>query len=749
MKKNRSSGQAMTEFGLMLALVAVVVLLVLAVLSPAIGRLFRTAADSATNQDINNLGNRATQTAFALTSSSTPTKTPIGFVPSSTFTPTNTNTPIPSNTPVPSNTPINSATPIASNTSIASNTPTATLTPVPAWTWCANETYPPSSSGTPCTVTGTKLVRYGAISSWNYRTITNSSQCDNDVFGPDPIVNVGKACYYWSGTWAVTISGVSPASGSSLGATSVTITGSGLMPVATNISFDSTAATNVICASDGSSCTATTPAGSIGAVNVSATIGGQTAILTNGYTYTVPPPTITLVSPNTGSINGGTIVTISGTYFSTTSGATTFTFGGTAATSVSCSSVTTCTATTPAHISGIVNVVSTVGGQSATLTGGFTYQLIISTITPASGSTYGGTTVTITGVGFAPGATIISFGGSNGTSVNCTTTSCTVVTPVHAAGVVDVVVTVGGQTATSTGAFTYVTPPPVISNVGPTSGPAAGGTTVTVSGSGFSTTAGATTFTFGGTAAASVTCSSTIRCDVVTPAHAVGAVNVVVTVGGQSGTLTNGFTFNPVVSSVSPNFSALAGGISVTVTGAGFSTTAGATTFTFDGAAATGVSCSSTTSCTMTTPAGTAGPADVAVTVSAITATLTGGYTYNAVLTCTVTSPAVNSGKGYYFLFNTNTLGSITATWNPGSSKNSIIYIYSGNPFSANPSARPSPNNYIAASSSGNGSHTATVNNRAAGTYTVLFYMNGDNINNPKDATITYQGSSCLSATPP
>ena len=69
-----------------------------------------------------------------------------------------------------------------------------------------------------------------------------------------------------------------------------------------------------------------------------------------------------------------------------------------------------------------------------------------------------------------------------------------------------------------------------------------------------------------------------------TPAHAAGAVTVTVTVNGQSGSLTNGFTYNapPTVSSVSPNNGPVAGGTAVTITGTNFA--AGATvTFGSDG----------------------------------------------------------------------------------------------------------------------------------------------------------------------
>ena len=60
------------------------------------------------------------------------------------------------------------------------------------------------------------------------------------------------------------------------------------------------------------------------------TVNGQSGSLTNGFTYVVPP-TVSSVSPNSGSTAGGTAVTITGTNFA--AGAT-VTFGGTAATNV-------------------------------------------------------------------------------------------------------------------------------------------------------------------------------------------------------------------------------------------------------------------------------------------------------------------------------------------------------------------------------------------------------------------------------
>ena len=67
----------------------------------------------------------------------------------------------------------------------------------------------------------------------------------------------------------------------------------------------------------------------------------------------------------------------------------------------------------------------------------------------------GGTAVTISGSGFAPGASV-SFGGISVTPANVTSTSLQVTTPPHAAGSVEVVVAnANGRNATLPGAFTF------------------------------------------------------------------------------------------------------------------------------------------------------------------------------------------------------------------------------------------------------------------------------------------------------
>ena len=84
-------------------------------------------------------------------------------------------------------------------------------------------------------------------------------------------------------------------------------------------------------------------------------------------------------------------------------------------------------------------------------------------------------------------------------------------------------------------------PAPTVTGVLPASGTTAGGTAVTVSGTGF--LAGATV-TLGGTAASNVTVVNSTTITATTAAHAAGAVNVVVTnTDSQSGTLANGYTY--------------------------------------------------------------------------------------------------------------------------------------------------------------------------------------------------------------
>lgn len=105
---------------------------------------------------------------------------------------------------------------------------------------------------------------------------------------------------------------VEPVEGPTVGGTSVTITGTELID-ATGVSFGSTAATSYT-VNSATQITATAPAGSAGAVDVTVTTPGGTSTTSpsDHYTY-IPEPTVTKVEPGEGPLVGGTPVTITGT----------------------------------------------------------------------------------------------------------------------------------------------------------------------------------------------------------------------------------------------------------------------------------------------------------------------------------------------------------------------------------------------------------------------------------------------------
>src|SRR5215831_4554252 len=316
---------------------------------------------------------------------------------------------------------------------------------------------------------------------------------------------------------APTVTGVSPSSGPAAGGTAITINGTNFASGAT-VTLGGTGATNVVVVSN-SQITATTAAHAAGAVNVVVTNSdGQSGTLANGYTYQGAAPTVTGVSPSSGPAAGGTAITINGTNFA--SGAT-VTLGGTAATNVVVVSASQITATTAAHAAGVVNVVVTNSdGQSATLTNGYTYVAAptVTGVSPSSGPAAGGTAITINGTNFASGATV-TLGGTGATNVVVVSNSqITATTPAHVAAAVNVEMTNSdGQSGTLANGYTYQGAAPTVTGVSPSSGPAAGGTAITINGTNFASGA---TVTLGGTAATNVVVVSASQITATTAAHA-------------------------------------------------------------------------------------------------------------------------------------------------------------------------------------------------------------------------------------
>ncbi|MBK8207357.1 MAG: IPT/TIG domain-containing protein [Planctomycetes bacterium] len=236
---------------------------------------------------------------------------------------------------------------------------------------------------------------------------------------------------------------------------------------------------------------------------------------------------------------------------------------------------------------------------------------VVDSVSPTTGSTAGGLTLTVTGVGLS-GVTAARLGGAAVTALNVTSdTSLTFTAPAHAAGVVDLELDTAFTTVTAGSAFTYVAPP-VLTGANPSTGLTTGGTAVTLTGTGFT---GATSVTFGGTSATfTVVSDTTIDCT--TPAHAAGAVSVIVTNPVGANGANTAFTYTvpaPTVSGVSPPSGDVAGGYTVTITGTNF---VGVTGVTFGGTAATNVVAGSATSLTCTAPSHAAGSVSVEVTTA-------------------------------------------------------------------------------------------------------------------------------------
>ncbi len=270
----------------------------------------------------------------------------------------------------------------------------------------------------------------------------------------------------------------------------------------------------------------------------------------------------------------------------------------------------------PVAVKGLSEVAGISAGESHSLAYGEPLPTITA-VSPGIGPTLGGTSVTITGANLA-GATAVRFGASSASSFAVGPEgSVTAVSPAGA-GTVDVSVTTQAGTSPPMAAdrFTYAAPPSV-TKLSPSSGSAGGGTTVTITGTSFQ---GATAVSFGATAAASFSVRSATTITAVAPQAAAGTLDVRFTTPiGTSATSTHDrYRFTPRVTGVSPNAGSVAGGATVTITGAGFGLGSSATVIKFGTVRAKGVSCSSSTTCTALSPAHGAGTVDVTAVVNKV-----------------------------------------------------------------------------------------------------------------------------------
>ncbi len=363
-----------------------------------------------------------------------------------------------------------------------------------------------------------------------------------------------------------TLTSVSPNIGITNGYTRIAITGTNLTQ-GTTVKIGDVDVIDLVFV-DNKNLTALTPPNSAGTKDVIITIpDGQTATLAEGFTYAFPIK-LTSIAPDFGSAAGGTPITLIGENFAP---GITVKINGVNTTSVVLIDKNKLTAITPAGTAGAKDlVVTNPDGQTTTLINGFTYvgPPTALAISPVMGPLVGGTKITINGSNFLPGATI-KIGGVNATSVDLIdSTQISGITPAGTAGWKNVVVTnPDGQNATLINAFRYNAPPTILS-YNPHSGPAAGGTVITITGNNFTP---ATYVKIDQANPASIEFISDTKITATTLPNASGAaVDIeVINIDGQSFLIRDGFTYEPplpVLLTYNINYGPVSGGTFLTFT---------------------------------------------------------------------------------------------------------------------------------------------------------------------------------------
>ncbi|HYO76132.1 MAG TPA: Calx-beta domain-containing protein [Thermoanaerobaculia bacterium] len=228
---------------------------------------------------------------------------------------------------------------------------------------------------------------------------------------------------------------------------------------------------------------------SAGRADVTATLpadyGSKSTSMRGRVTAAASVPTIFSVAPPDGPAAGGTTVNIKGSALRQGCIAR---FGGVVAASTFVDAQT-IRAIAPAHAAGVVDVTLTCGTDVATLARAFTYRDAtpqISAVTPATGTTAGGTFVRISGRDVGTGCWPMFGNALSPSAIVIDANTVDAVTPAHAAGAVEVRLLCTGMAGALANGFTYAAgddAAPHVFTVAPLSG--APGDTVTITGTGF------------------------------------------------------------------------------------------------------------------------------------------------------------------------------------------------------------------------------------------------------------------------
>ncbi|MGW3955218.1 IPT/TIG domain-containing protein [Streptomyces sp. NPDC004752] len=310
------------------------------------------------------------------------------------------------------------------------------------------------------------------------------------------------------------ITSLSPTQGPAAGGTAVTLTGSGFTG-ASSVKFGTNPAQFTTLSDTTISCTAPAGSGS-SAVTVTAPSGTSNSVT---FTY-LPTPVIGSITPTQGPTAGGNSVTITGTALS---GATAVMFGSHSAT-ITANIGTQINVQAPADAAGPVSLTVTTGGGTSTPVSYFYVPLpTVDSVFPVLGPTLGGNTVTVTGSNLTL-TSAVRFGSHAATGISVLSDGeLTALAPFGSGTVTVTVTTPGGTSLPGVGDpyYTYVGQP-IITGLSPNQGPAAGGNSITITGSGLTYT---DSVTVGGTPTSFVTVSDT-QVVAVAPGGTPGAATV-------------------------------------------------------------------------------------------------------------------------------------------------------------------------------------------------------------------------------
>jgi len=259
---------------------------------------------------------------------------------------------------------------------------------------------------------------------------------------------------------SVTVTSVSPNRGPAGHAATVTVHGTGFLPIAgADMAVVGSKLIAAHCTST-TACTVTLPAMAAGTINIqmSAEDFAPSSVTTADRYQYVAAPGLTSLSPTRGPTKGGTKVTIHGTNFI---GVRAVHFGAKLGTNVKVISATQITVTAPAGTGTVHVTVTAAGGTTSSTSAASKYRYVaapsVSSLSPNKGTHKGGTKVTIHGTNFI-GVSAVHFGGKLATNVKVISATEITVTAPAGTGTVHITVTAAGGTSSSTSAaskYTY------------------------------------------------------------------------------------------------------------------------------------------------------------------------------------------------------------------------------------------------------------------------------------------------------